>query len=421
MRSGRGSSGGSCDSCDSCGFPMRIALITETFNPEGGGAERSAVQTATELAARGHAVTMIAGYQPVRAPIAGPGPEAGVAVVGMSVYRLRFAPDIWRFWHWAREQAAAGDFDVSLSVTMAAPATVVQPRGGTVRETHARNVAMRPTAIQRAVKRLALALTPKQRALLMLERKTLADPRLRRLVAVSRYVADQLERHYRIDPAKIEVIPNAASLPAADDAQRAAWRRRVRRGFNIPDDALVYLFAAYNPKLKGAGTLLRAADRLARRGLDFVIVMAGEVQYAQQHLAAQLGIRERIRVVGPTQQMAQLYAAADVTVLPTWYDPASKVVIESLMMGVPAISTRFNGASDLITGLNGDGAGQDSGRRGRVIADPGDADALAQAMAELADPAERDRCRAASAGLADQLDMARHVDRLEQVLRAAAS
>jgi UDP-glucose:(heptosyl)LPS alpha-1,3-glucosyltransferase len=401
---------------------MRIALITETYNPEGGGAERSAVQTATELATRGHAVTMIAGYQPVRDPL----PGTGIEVVGMTPFRLRFASRVWRFWHWARQQTDAGGFDVSLSVTMAAPAVVVQPRGGTVRETHARNVAMRPTALKRAVKRLALALTPKQWALLTLERKTLAQPRLRKLVAVSRYVADQLERHYRIDPAMIELIPNAASLPPADDAQRAAWRQRVRRGFNIPDDALVFLFAAYNPKLKGAATLLRAADRLAKRGLDFVIVMAGEVQYAQQHLAAQLGVRDRVRMVGPTHQMAQLYAAADVTVLPTWYDPASKVVIESLMMGVPAISTRFNGASDLIVGPNGNGAlsaagTSGGGARGRVIADPGDADALAQAMAELADPAERDRCRTASAGLADQLDMARHVDRLEQVLVEVAA
>ena len=34
-----------------------------------------------------------------------------------------------------------------------------------------------------------------------------------------------------------------------------------------------------------------------------------------------------MRLIGPTRQMAELYCAADVTVLPTYYDPSSKVVI----------------------------------------------------------------------------------------------
>ncbi len=67
--------------------------------------------------------------------------------------------------------------------------------------------------------------------------------------------------------------------------------------------------------------------------------------------------------------------------MPTFYDPSSKVVIESLMMGTPAISTAYNGASDFI-------APADGSARGRVIADPSDHRALAQAMIELWDPAE---------------------------------
>jgi UDP-glucose:(heptosyl)LPS alpha-1,3-glucosyltransferase len=107
--------------------------------------------------------------------------------------------------------------------------------------------------------------------------------------------------------------------------------------------------------------------------------------------------------------MPSLYAAADVTVLPSFYDPSSKVILESLMMGTPAISTTYNGASDHLTPPDGS-------PRGLVIDDPADPRKLADVMIRLADADFRGACAEACTGLADQLSMKRHVDQLEQVL-----
>jgi glycosyltransferase involved in cell wall biosynthesis len=112
--------------------------------------------------------------------------------------------------------------------------------------------------------------------------------------------------------------------------------------------------------------------------------------------------------------MPELYAAADVTVLPTFYDPSSKVVIESLMLGIPAITTRYNGAAAFVLP-------EDGPPRGRVIEDPADDAALAAAMIELRDPAVHAACVAATAGLDQALSMKRHVDQLEQVLQRVVS
>jgi glycosyltransferase involved in cell wall biosynthesis len=244
--------------------------------------------------------------------------------------------------------------------------------------------------------------------LLRLERRTMLDPRVKRFLAVSSYVTDQLTRHYGINPAMIEVLPNAAEMPEVSPERRREWREKVRAGFGVSERSIVYLFAAHNARLKGVVPLLYAAKRLRDAGLDFVLMVAGQAEYGSQALAASLGIRDRVRMVGATGQMAAMYCAADVTVHPTFYDPSSKVVIESLMMGVPVISTSFNGSSEFIA---------DEGFvRGRVLTDPADAEALASAMRELADAGERERCRAQIGGLADQLSMRRHVDRLEAVL-----
>ncbi len=183
----------------------------------------------------------------------------------------------------------------------------------------------------------------------------------------------------------------------------------MRAGFGIGEDQLTYVFVAMNPRLKGIVPLLHAVKMMLDRGQDLVLMLVGRMGYAEQDLAAKLGVRQAVRFVGPTDHAHETYCAADVTVLPSFYDPASRVVIESLALGVPAISTRFNGSSDYLTAPDGT-------LRGRVIADPADVKSLAQAMMELADPAERARCAAAAAGLADTLSIEHHVDAIAQLL-----
>ncbi len=384
---------------------MKLAVVTERYHPEGGGAERSTHQIVTELASRGHDVTVLAGSAPegLDAP--------GVAVDAMALRPRSHAARLLRFNRYVCRRLAEGGFDASLSVTMSAPATVVQPRSGCVAEVHARNAARRASAVARAGKHLATATSPKQQALRWLERRTVADPRVRRFAAVSGYVARQLQQHHGIDPDRIEVIPNASTMPVFTDDERSAARRDIRAAYGLGEADYVLLFAALNPALKGFDTLLAAMRMLQDRRQAPTLLAAGAIRYPELIAIAAAGLRDRVKIVGNTNRMGELYAAADVTVLPTFFDPSSKVVIESLMMGTPAISTSYNGASDFI----GQGGG---GLAGRVIADPGDAEALAQAMVELADPAERAHCRAATAGMAQRLTMARHVDRLEALLAA---
>jgi UDP-glucose:(heptosyl)LPS alpha-1,3-glucosyltransferase len=381
---------------------MHVALVIERFDPVGGGAERSTAQIARELMGRGHRVTLLTLWAP---------PD------GLDEYEIRRMNEkrkvrtrhLKSFAPWVGRQLAEGGFDSSLSVTTVVPAAVVQPRSGTIVETLERNVAMRRSGFAQWRKRMEIRVSPKHQMLLRLERRTMLDPRVKRFLAVSSYVTDQLTRHYGINPAMIEVLPNAAEMPRVSAEQRLEWRAKVRAGFNVSDRSVVYLFAAHNAKLKGIVPLLHAAKRLRDGGLDFVLMLAGQGEYGAQALAESLGIRDRVRMVGATGQMAAMFCAADVTVHPTFYDPSSKVVIESLMMGVPVISTSFNGSSEFIAG--------EEFVRGRVLKDPADVESLAGAMRELADAGERERCRGQMGGLADQLSMRRHVERLEAVLQ----
>ncbi|NBC10165.1 MAG: glycosyltransferase [Planctomycetes bacterium] len=413
---------------------MKIAIVIERFRPGAGGNERSTEQIARALVARGHDVTILANDGP-------DGDEAlpGGRLVIAGGPATKHAAGLWLFSRWAERRIAQGGYDVSLSVSMSIPADVVQPRGGTVRETLRRNVARRPGAPARFVKTLALALNPKQRVLLALERRTLRSSRTKRLVAISRYVADQLFVHYAVSPHRIAVIPNAASVARFDADSRAVMRRRVRACWSVAPDAVVFLFAAMNPGLKGLDAAMSALAEIRRAEERAVLLVAGAYDPGMLDRAQALGIGAAVRVVGMTRRIDALYAAADATVLPTWYDPASKVVIESLLHGVPAISTCLNGASPWIADprrrsintsiyhTTARSPGERSAERraaiqpaGRVIDSPRNHAALVGAMRDLCDAEERARCAAAAAQTHEALGMDRHVEALEKVLGEAA-
>jgi UDP-glucose:(heptosyl)LPS alpha-1,3-glucosyltransferase len=290
---------------------MRLALVIERFDPSAGGAPRNAAEVARLMAERGHRVTMLSGQPP------GSFFLEDVIVESSSLRKLRTAASLRRFARWARGRVSSSDFDASLSMTTAAPATVLQPLSGSVRETQARNIALRGSAGGRWLKRLLSSLSSKQRLLLALEARALRDPLVRVVACPSRYVVEQLQRHYGFDDRQLAVGANAVDLPEVSAPERPAWRSRLRAEPGIADQ-VVYLFSAFNPRLKGFQPLAHALRLVAERGVDAVLLAAGGSRPWQKRLVARLGLEQRVRFLGAWQEVERLYSAADVTVLPTF-------------------------------------------------------------------------------------------------------
>src|SRR5581483_8332591 len=149
------------------------------------------------------------------------------------------------------------------------------------------------------------------------------------------------------------------------------------------------LIAAMNYRLKGLEPLLYACRRLLQRSefrgrtVPFRLAVVGDPQFGRyEGLARRLGIDKHVHFVGHCAEMRNAYFAADFLVHPTFYDPCSLVVLEALACGLPVITTRFNGAAELLH----------PPQEGYVIDDPHDHDQLAWCMMQFLDTGRRAVC-----------------------------
>jgi len=92
-------------------------------------------------------------------------------------------------------------------------------------------------------------------------------------------------------------------------------------------------------------------------------------------LANKLKCTENVIFAGMQNNIEQLLGASDICLQPTFYDPASLVVLESLASGVPVITTKHNGMGEIIT----------NGREGFVINEPCDILELTKSVEYLID------------------------------------
>jgi UDP-glucose:(heptosyl)LPS alpha-1,3-glucosyltransferase len=194
-------------------------------------------------------------------------------------------------------------------------------------------------------------------------------------------------------------------------------RGEFREQWGIGPEETVGLFAAINYRLKGLEPLLYALRGLVRRaeyatGKPFRLVVAGHPNYRGWHrFAERLGVAEQVCFIGHCGDMRNAYFAADFLVHPTFYDPCSLVVLEALACALPIITTRANGASELLHPL----------QEGYVIDDPHDHERLTWCLLQMMDAERRGACAQAARRTGAQWTFEHHYRQLLRVFVEAAA
>jgi len=187
------------------------------------------------------------------------------------------------------------------------------------------------------------------------------------VVAISDYTAGELERS-RLGRARVHRVYNGLPPPAATvTAARAPGAVRC----------------AYVGRLqwrKGYDLFVEAAATVAARFSDTAFLVAGAPPPGEEWRAealarrvAELGLSHRVEMLGMCHDVPALLQAVDIVVLPSrWPESFGLVMLEAMRAGCAVIATDHGAAPEIVrTGVSG------------LLVPPGDAEALAGAMAEL--------------------------------------
>ncbi len=192
-----------------------------------------------------------------------------------------------------------------------------------------------------------------------------------RIVAVSHDLAGFLAEGLQLPLAAIAVVYNGIELsPLPENAERTRLRAAVRSELALAPQAALALAVGNLYPVKDHATLLRAASM--RPGLAVAIAGRGAEEDRLRALAAELGIADRVRLLGLRDDVPRLLGAADVFVQPSRSEGLPLAVLEAMAAALPVVASRVGGIHEAVT----------EGETGLLVP-PGEPAALAAALARV--------------------------------------
>ncbi len=174
--------------------------------------------------------------------------------------------------------------------------------------------------------------------------------RSQRVITCSAFMREQVIEIFGVAPGRVTAIPNGidpADLPRPDAAQLA----RLRAEFAAPDERLVLLIGRLVYE-KGFQLALEAMPEVIKAvpGTRFLVAGTGTHEKELKKQAKELGLMEHGTFLGwiGDDVLHTLYAIADLTVVPSIYEPFGLVALEAMASGCPCIVADTGGLREVV-------------------------------------------------------------------------
>jgi glycogen(starch) synthase len=174
--------------------------------------------------------------------------------------------------------------------------------------------------------------------------------RSQRVIACSAYMREQIADIFGVGEGRITVIPNGidpGDLPRPDPAELA----RLRGEFAAPEERLVLLIGRLVYE-KGFQLALEAMPKViaAAPGTRFLVAGSGTHEEELKRQAEELGLMEHGTFLGwiGDDVLHTLYGIADLTVVPSIYEPFGLVALEAMASGCPCIVADTGGLREVV-------------------------------------------------------------------------
>lgn len=371
---------------------MKLCIITRRLSMSRGGAEMVAYNLSRKFTEHGYDVHVLTAAS-----------DVSIEGVKINVFKVRnfFSP--WKLLSFQRKVKKIlerDQFDIVYGLCQVYPLDIYRVGGGIQR--HWMKVQYSHT-ILRGVKYLTSLV---HLAMQWLENQIFKKGNCKFFIANSRLVKNQLIEYFHISDERIKVIYNGVDTDVFNPEVKI-YRESMRKKYLVDNDALVLLFVSHNWERKGLSTIIEALPKTGIEKIRLVVVGRGKKSRYISHAKDNKISPNTMIFTGPTEDVEKYYGMADIFVLPSRYEPFSNVCLEAMACGLPVITTRTNGASELIT----------IGENGFVLDDWRASDSLAHVINILKEGKVREDIGKNAAKTAEEYTWERHVKETGKVFK----
>lgn len=256
------------------------------------------------------------------------------------------------------------------------------------------------------LQRFVRGMNRKHQDILRLEESLFAKAGAERVIANSEMVKREIVDLYSYPADKIDVVRNG--LPLEKFRFDPGLREKFRTELKLKPDEVALLFAGSGWERKGLRFAIEAFELSHNRKLQLLVAGRGD---ARSYKPKRFFTKEPVHFLGEVADLRPIYAAADIFILPTVYDPSSNACLEALASGLPVITTRDNGFTEII----------DDGIHGSIIDLPNNVAGLRNAIQFWSDESVRAKARTITVERASQFDIATNVAATMKILLQSAA
>ncbi len=250
------------------------------------------------------------------------------------------------------------------------------------------------------LERFVRGLNRKHRDILRLEETLLANRGADRVIANSEMVKTEIVDLYGYPTDQIDIVRNG--VPTGQFRFDPKVREESRDQLKVKPDEIALLFAGSGWERKGLRFAIAAMALCKSHKMRLLVAGRGNQRYYKSR---------HVQFLGEVPDPVRIYSAADIFILPTIYDPSSNACLEALACGLPVITTRSNGFSEII----------EQGVHGSIVDFANNLAGLRDAIQFWSQAQRRAAARSTNTQRAAQFDISVNVARTLEILVQAAA
>lgn len=188
---------------------------------------------------------------------------------------------------------------------------------------------------------LLTRLTPRYRVYMALEQGVFDPVSRTRILILSEPQQQDYMRWWGTPANRFELLPPGISRDRQAPPDAAAVRQAFRTEWEVRPEDTVVLMVGSAFKTKGLDRALKALAALpdTKRRQTWLFVVGRGQAGPFQRLAAKLGVKDRLRLVGGRDDVTRFLVGADLLLHPAYTETYGMVLLEALAAGLPVLTT----------------------------------------------------------------------------------